>query len=111
MPEQSIAVSTVNLLRDLSLGLQQAQLWSDTRPTAKAMSSTAPFACDSMEFQQWLQFIFIPKMHQLIEQQLPLPREIALLPMAEVAFCSSSGVDQILAVLARLDVLLGEPHR
>ena len=46
-------------LIDLEAGLRQLDLWSDEPPTAEALESEQPFAMDSLEFEEWLQFIFL----------------------------------------------------
>ena len=97
------------LLEELTTAMVRCQLWSEQSPSSVAMASTAPFACDTMAFEQWLQFIFIPKIHLLIEQQQPLPMKIAILPMAEEVYKAAKGRQAVLTALARIDRLLGEP--
>jgi len=48
--------------------------------------SEQPFAVDTMTFPQWLQFIFLPRMYFIIEQQLKLPSNCGIAPMAEEYF-------------------------
>lgn len=98
------------LLDHLRQAMGRCQLWSDRRPSLAAFSSSAPFACDTMAFEQWLQFIFIPKMYLLIEKQQALPVKIAILPMAEEVYKTTKNVDEVLMALARIDRLLGEPQ-
>jgi uncharacterized protein YqcC (DUF446 family) len=109
MQGQSIGLRCKILLDELSRAMRQSQLWSEQGPSLDALASSIPFACDTMAFEQWLQFIFIPKMHLLIEQQQPLPGNIAVLPMAEEVYKSATGLDEVLIALARIDRLLGEP--
>ncbi|MBE8168114.1 MAG: YqcC family protein, partial [Shewanella sp.] len=71
-----------NMLVDIEHSLKQQQLWSDTQPSVEALDSTTPFACDVMAFEQWLQFIFLPKMHWFIDNEQPLPTKVAIAPMA-----------------------------
>lgn len=85
----------------------KADMWSDMPPSSNAMASTAPFACDSMPFEHWLQFIFIPKMQLLLDQQQPLPANIALTPMAQQMFAGMPGVEAIVQCLQDIDSLLG----
>lgn len=97
---------TDTLLTELAKVLTDHQLWSAQSPDEKAMASTAPFACDTMAFEQWLQFIFIPKMRFLLQQKLPLPDNIAILPMGEEMFRGKQGEAQICKVLGKIDSLL-----
>lgn len=75
--------TVIHLLDNLEHYLKQLQLWQQELPSLQALNSNAPFCCDTLSFEQWLQFIFIPKMRQLIELDVPLPASMTLLPMAE----------------------------
>ena len=70
------------------------------------MASTAPFACDSMAFEQWIQFIFIPKMQYLLAQEHPLPTNIAILPMAEEMLKGKPGAEAVCVLIGNIDTLL-----
>ena len=73
----------IQLLDELSDTLKVHQLWSNTPPNTAAFASTAPFCYDTMRFEQWLQFVFIIKMKQLIAANQPLPKGAYITPMAE----------------------------
>ena len=60
--------------------------WTAQAPSAQALASTTPFAVDSMNFDQWLQWIFLPKMKQILESGAPLPSASGILVMAETVF-------------------------
>lgn len=70
-------------LIDLEAGLRQLDLWSDEPPTAEALESEQPFAMDSLEFEEWLQFIFLPTIYQVLDSGSALPERCAIAPMAE----------------------------
>ena len=74
------------LLNNLTQALKAYQLWQESQPSVEKLASTLPFCYDTLVFEQWLQFIFIPKMLQMINEGLPLPTAISLTPMAEEAF-------------------------
>ena len=46
-------------------------LWSDKTPSAYELSSPEPFSVDRLDFEQWVQWIFLPKMKVIIEQEQP----------------------------------------
>ncbi|MEC8326837.1 MAG: YqcC family protein [Pseudomonadota bacterium] len=73
----------IQLLDELSDTLKVYQLWSNTPPNTAAFASTAPFCYDTMRFEQWLQFVFIIKMKQLVTANQPLPKGANITPMAE----------------------------
>lgn len=107
MPRSATEVQTQQLLVELETALKSAQLWSSNSPSDWAMSSTAPFACDRMDFEQWLQFIFIPTLTRMLEQQLPLPSKIGLVPMAHERCKTLGALRGVLSSLAKFDRVLG----
>ncbi len=79
-------LQVTDLLNQIESELKAAELWALITPSAEAMQSTAPFFCDTMPLENWLQFVFLPRMRALVEGRLPLPQQIAVCPMAEEAF-------------------------
>ncbi len=77
-------------LADLTLKIEAEmrflQLWEETAPEAKALQSLTPFCHDSLEFHQWLQWVFLPKMKVVIETETELPNSSEIHPLAEYAF-------------------------
>ncbi|MCH1919846.1 YqcC family protein [Shewanella sp. A3A] len=97
---------TQELLQLLELQLISQNLWAETAPSAAALASTAPFACDTLPFEQWLQFIFMPKMQQLIAAQAALPSNIAIAPMAQYVWAEQPEREAIVLILEQVDALL-----
>ena len=60
--------------------------WDDVPPSAEALSSVEPFSVDTLDFHQWLQWIFLTRMKQILEQDLPLPTVSGILEMAEMVY-------------------------
>jgi dTDP-4-dehydrorhamnose 3,5-epimerase len=100
---------TALLLQQIESELTALQLWTDEIPSAEALASTAPFACDLMTLAQWLQFIFLPRMQALLDGRLPLPLSCSIYPMAELAWAPIT-VDKLplLSQIKALDFLLNE---
>ncbi len=96
------------LLIDLEAELRQIGCWDAVAPAPEALRSEQPFAVDTLNFQQWLQFVFIPKMHFLVAQQSSLPNACGITPMAETYFHGQQlPVTGVLTVLTQIDQLLG----
>lgn len=74
------------MLARLTQELKDINYWSEEAPSEKQLNSRTPFAADCMSFEAWLQFIFIPKMQHLVDNQLPLPTSMAIAVMAETVF-------------------------
>lgn len=79
-------ISVAEILIDIEKELRELRLWEFDRPSDEALASTAPFAIDTLNFHQWLQFIFIPRLYVMVEQRLPLPAVSGVKPMAEEYF-------------------------
>ncbi|RCU48860.1 YqcC family protein [Corallincola holothuriorum] len=91
-------------LGDVSKLLRQAGLWSEQAPEAAALSSSAPFCCDTLSFQQWLQFVFLPRMQGIVNQRAPLPTSCDIATMAEqVLDLSVPEVRKLIVTLKALD--------
>ena len=60
--------------------------WDDVSPSAEALSSVEPFSVDTLDFHQWLQWIFLVRMKHILEQDLPLPNASGILEMAEMVY-------------------------
>ena len=96
------------LLTELEEALRAAELWSLTQPSAEALASQQPFACDTLALEQWLQFIFIPRLRAMLEANAAVP-PMQLLPMAEVTWQSlHQPVQRVLASFDRWSQSLHE---
>ncbi len=98
------------LLAQLAETLQTAGLWQQSPPDPALLESSAPFCCDTLAFEQWLQFVFIARMQALIDARLPLPGNIALAPMAEMMWSAHPHYVQLHAMLSAIDAFFGGEH-
>jgi uncharacterized protein YqcC (DUF446 family) len=96
------------LLIDIEAELRALGWWDSVQPSVHALSSTMPFAADTLEFYQWVQFVFLPRMHQLVDARQPLPGVCGIAPMLE-EYCRVSGrnTTRLLQLFADIDALLG----
>jgi uncharacterized protein YqcC (DUF446 family) len=96
-----------DLLFAVEQELREMHLWDQQIPSAQALASSQPFAIDQLCFNQWLQFIFLPKMAELIETASELPESCSTAPMAE-EFYKAEQVDAISLIrhLAAIDALI-----
>lgn len=84
MPNQQSRL--LELLIDLETEMRNHGFWQVEHPSAVSLLSTQPFCVDTLTFPQWVQFVFIPKLRTLGEQNLPLPPKCETAPMAEEYF-------------------------
>ena len=96
-----------SVLIDIEAELRQLNLWDRDPPAPEALASTEPFAFDTLTLPQWLQFIFLPTLYTMLEEQRPLPGACGIAPMAEEFFRGSGlATGDLVKVLARIDALL-----
>ena len=97
----------------LSLYLEQLRdeliaetLWLEDELDENKYKSTAPFCCDTMEFHEWLQFVFLPKMQYMIDNNLELPSSRAIAPMGEVEYRTElKERENLIKILNKIDSL------
>src|SRR5690554_7431305 len=94
-------------LLQIELELRQLGVWQAEMPLQEAFESTQPFCLDTMEFTQWLQFVFLQKMKALVEAGQPLPSVSGIAPMAEEHFRGRAQSGQrLVEALEEIDRLL-----
>jgi uncharacterized protein YqcC (DUF446 family) len=99
------------LLVQLEQDLKQLQLWSEQAPSNDQLNSVQPFAVDTLAFEQWLQFIFIPKMTMLVNSQSQLPTSMAIHPMAEESFNQQNeSFNALLTTIKQIDQLIANQN-
>ena len=91
----------IDALNSLELGLRELGLWSEGRPSAESLSSTLPFCYDTLEIEQWLQFIFLGRMRELLEQGDDLPEDCSIWPYIEMLAGVGKNVDPRLGQLVK----------
>lgn len=95
------------VLIDIEAQLRQLGLWDKIPPSREALASTEPFCIDTLTLPQWLQFVFLPTLYQLLEEEQPLPGRCAITPLAEEYFHGGGlPIDGLMEALQRVDELL-----
>lgn len=74
-----------HLLNDLQAELQRLSLWETLPPAPEAFESTTPFCADTLDFSQWLQWVFIARFRAILADDHPLPAQCDVAPLAEEA--------------------------
>ena len=91
-------------LQELKQQMQQQDLWSQVAPSEKALASTQPFCVDTLEFEQWLQFVMVPTFMRMMEQHLALPNQCDISPMAQHMW--QQRYDTVQQQIKRIDTLI-----
>ena len=102
----------LHALADLLLAIEQAMreadFWHAQVPSPAAMASRTPFCADTLAFSEWLQFVFIPRMRALIEDNATLPGASAIAPLAEEALDERRGKQTLVDHLRRFDRMIAD---
>jgi uncharacterized protein YqcC (DUF446 family) len=102
----TIHTDVAALLIDLEAELRRFDHWQAQPLPEAALASAEPFCIDTMTLAQWLQFVFIPRMHALAAAELPLPARCDIAPVAEEYFGSGAGAQRVIALIRELDTLI-----
>lgn len=87
--------------------MRRLNLWQDLPPSEVARASPTPFCVDTLSPEQWLQWVFLPRMLALLEAKADLPRRFAIAPYFEVAYRDRlDELQPLLHVLNQFDQLL-----
>jgi uncharacterized protein YqcC (DUF446 family) len=105
----SMHTEVAAVLIDIEAQLRQLGLWDNIPPSTDALASNEPFCVDTLTLPQWLQFVFLPAVYQMVEQEQQLPARCGIAPMAEEFFRGSGlAIDQLVVALLHIDELLSE---
>lgn len=81
--------------------------WDENPPPGSALTSPEPFCIDTLKFEQWLQWIFLPRMKQVIEQQKPFPQKSGIYEYAQDTLPGRApGTPGLLRLIKRFDDLI-----
>ncbi len=111
-PPTAQVVECLRLLKAITSELQRLDSWAAQPPPAERFASTLPFCVDTLSLEQWLQFVFLPRMQALIDAGAALPTGAGLAPYAEVCFRDRL-VERhgLIRLLSEMDALLVQPVR
>jgi len=97
------------VLIDIEAQLRQLGLWDKIPPSTQALASSEPFCVDTLTLPQWLQFIFLPTLYQMLEDEQTLPERCGIAPMAEEFFRGSGlAIGELVDALLEIDELLSQ---
>ena len=104
-----MSTQVAEVLIDIEAELRRLGQWDKIPPSTEALASTQPFCVDTLTLPQWLQFIFLPTMYRMLEENEPLPQRCGIAPMAEEFFRGSGlAIGGLVDALLRVDELLSE---
>lgn len=66
--------------------MRRCGVWDEEAPAHDALRSPNPFCFDTLRFNQWMQWLFIPRMRDILQSGSPLPTSSDIHPYAEQCF-------------------------
>jgi uncharacterized protein YqcC (DUF446 family) len=97
------------LLMDLEAALRNLSCWDENPPALQALASSEPFCVDTLEFYQWLQWVFIPRIYAVLDSDGLLPARCQIAPMAEEwASTRAFSAREVIELLREIDLLLSK---
>ena len=79
------------------------------QPSEAALNSNMPFACDQMDFHDWLQWVLIPRTRHSIEKNISAGMSSNIAAMAEIELSRiSKNTDRLLLAIQQLDELFNQ---
>ena len=106
-PMHDIPNRIADVLLGVEANLRTSGKWDKLEPPESALKSKSPFCFDTLKFEQWLQWIFLPRMKETLEQPSPLPAQSGILVYAEECLHKDepSSAD-LLALIKQFDDLI-----
>jgi len=84
--------------------MRRVGLWSSKAPSPEQMAFKKALAIDTMPFSMWLQFIFIPRVHQAAAaNQFPSSSSVGAQAVRE--FDTVPNTERLLSLLSEFDAL------
>ena len=97
------------VLIDIEAQLRQLGQWDKIPPSTEALASSQPFCVDTLTLPQWLQFIFLPTLYEMLEQDQALPERCGIAPMAQEYFRDAElATEELVIALETIDELLSK---
>lgn len=94
-------------LQAIEQSMRDLMLWQTTPPSIDVFSSTAPFCLDTLCAEQWLQWVLLPKMFNLLDTNAALPARFEIAPYFEETLQDKEpNCALLLELLRQLDALL-----
>jgi uncharacterized protein YqcC (DUF446 family) len=103
----NISSRIADVLLQVEATLRVHDRWDREQPPAVALDSTQPFCIDTLRFEQWLQWIFLPRMKSILEDNKPLPLRSGIFSYAECCLKKDDPPTiDLLEIIRRFDELI-----
>jgi uncharacterized protein YqcC (DUF446 family) len=97
-----------NKIAEIEAEMVKADYWQTSALPEEAYDFEQPFAMDTMPFAQWLQFILIPRVNEILQQAGELPAESMLGVQAMREFDGELQAGRLVTLLSEFDELVNQ---
>lgn len=108
MPQPSEYIALSDAARQLENELKQINRWSETPLAPEKMVNMGAFGCNTMSFEQWIQFVLIPRIDQIVRDQDSFPEGSDLGTYAIRNFDSDPETGGIESTLVAIDHIINQ---
>ena len=96
-----------DVLLEVEATLRTHGKWEKKSPGNNELASAQPFCMDTLRFEQWLQWVFLPRMRSTIEHTRPLPDKSGIFAYAEEYLHKKDpSTSDLLTLIKRFDDLI-----
>lgn len=100
-----------DLLLAIEAEMRRLGLWEQQPPVEEALASLMPFCHDTLQLEQWLQWVFLPKMKQVLQTGEDFPSSSEIEPLAEFRFSQlPQPTDRLLELIGQFDKLINSTN-
>jgi uncharacterized protein YqcC (DUF446 family) len=108
MPLAHHYAETERLANAIEGELRRLARWSADPLPAEAYENMGAFGCNTMAFEQWIQFILLPRLRHIIATQDEFPSGSSLAPYAIRVFDGDSDANELHNLLYQIDRVVEE---
>ena len=92
-------------ISEIEAEMKNLGYWVAEPLTPEAYNFNEAFAMDTMAFSQWLQFVFVPRVKQIIEEKGEFPSSSMVAVQAIREFDGEDEADRLVDLLSEFDAL------
>lgn len=91
---------------EIEAELKRLRRWESQRPPEEKFDNMGAFGSNTMPFEQWLQFVLIPRIHDIVKDQEEFPPESNLATYCIRSFDGNTEAGSLHQILFDLDDLI-----
>jgi uncharacterized protein YqcC (DUF446 family) len=106
MEPQTDAAAAATKLDQIEAEMRRIGMWSEKAPSPETFESRQAFFGDTMAFEQWLQFVFLPHAREAADGTSPFPKSSSVGAYAVRQFDGRGEAQHLGSLLSEFDELI-----